>query len=141
MRLVGSWHQMLATTGGGGVQLHQYAWVEVAAGEPRLAIETDYPWSGTVRVAVLEAPDRPVALSLRVPGWCDAATLRDDARRTAAAPRTAARSWRRGRGDPATLRLELAMPPRVTRPDSRIDAVRGCVALERRAARLRDRDG
>ncbi|HET9344831.1 MAG TPA: beta-L-arabinofuranosidase domain-containing protein [Candidatus Limnocylindrales bacterium] len=132
MRLVGSWHQMLATTDDGGVQLQQYASAEVAAGGLRLAVETDYPWSGSVRVTVVDAPERPVSLSLRVPGWCEAATLRNatgEVGRRSGDGRAIVetRRWQPG----AILDLELSMPARITQPDPRVDAVRGCVALER----------
>jgi hypothetical protein len=132
MRLVGSWHQMLATeTSGGGVLVQQYASAEIAAGDLRLALTTDYPWDGAVRVEVLAAPDGERDLAFRVPGWCAAASLRDGAggemgRREGAAI-VATRQWRTG--DSLELRLDLA--PRVTRPHPRVDAVRGCVALER----------
>ena len=33
--------------------------------------ESDYPWQGTVTLQIQEAPDRPVAVNLRVPGWAD----------------------------------------------------------------------
>jgi hypothetical protein len=41
-----------------------------------LTQETDYPWEGAVRLTV--APERaiPLALALRIPGWCREATLR-----------------------------------------------------------------
>ena len=136
MRLVGSWHQMLATeTAGGGVLVQQYASAEVAAGDLRLALTTDYPWDGTVGVEILAAPDGERDLAFRVPAWCSSAALRDGAagaggaetgRRDGAAI-VATRQWRAG--DTLELRLDLA--PRVTRPDPRVDAVRGCVALER----------
>ena len=41
-------------TGGGRISLHQ---------------ETDYPWNGTVKLTIDDAPDRPIALKLRIPGW------------------------------------------------------------------------
>lgn len=136
MRLVGSWQQMIATTDDAGVQLHQYATGHVAArtggDELRLAVETDYPWSGSVKVSVLAAPARPLELALRVPGWCESAALagtegdigqlRPDRRMIAAS-----RTWQAG----DVVELTLDMPPRVTAPDDRIDAARGCVALER----------
>jgi DUF1680 family protein len=31
--------------------------------------ETEYPWDGAVRLVVDEAPSRPIALKIRVPGW------------------------------------------------------------------------
>ena len=34
--------------------------------------ETEYPWSGAVKFIVDQAPDRPIALKLRVPGWLPA---------------------------------------------------------------------
>ena len=133
MRFVGSWQQMLATTDGRGIQIHQFASAEISAGAVRLAIETDYPWTGDVGIRVLAAPGEPWEMSLRVPAWCESASLRDaDGReigRRAGDGRTIAerRIWRGG----DAITLSLAMPVRVTSPHPRIDAVRGCVALER----------
>jgi DUF1680 family protein len=132
MRLVGSWHQMLATqTPGGGVLVQQYAPRSSGRATVRLAMTTDYPWDGTVRVEVIAAPDGERDLAFRVPGWCATASLRDGAgeelgRREGAAI-VATRQWRPG--DSLELRLDLA--PRVTRPHPRVDAIRGCVAFER----------
>ena len=136
MRLVSSWQQVLATTSDDGIQVQQYATAEIAGtvggGTARLAIETDYPWSGAVRVTVLAAPGGPWELSLRVPGWCERASLRDangEVGRRDADGRAIreTRDWRAG----DALDLELDMPVRVTLPDRRVDAVRGCAALER----------
>ena len=58
---------------------------------------------------------------------------RDDQRRRGGersrrpGPRTLERRWAAG----DRIELTLPMPPRVTRPDPRIDAVRGTIALER----------
>ena len=132
MRFIGSWPQVLATTTTDGVQLHQYASAEIATGGLRLAVETAYPWSGEVRVTVIEAPDEPRELALRIPAWCDTALLRDADgavggrsvdRRTIRETRV----WRPG----DSVVLELAMPPRVTAPHPHVDAIRGCAALER----------
>src|SRR5262249_54782864 len=75
MRFVSSWQQTIATTDDAGVQLHQYAAAEVAAGDVRLAIDTDYPWDGRVMVRVTSSPARPWTLTLRIPGWCRTATI------------------------------------------------------------------
>jgi DUF1680 family protein len=40
-----------------------------------LRITTGYPHDGQVRVEVIEAPERPVTLRMRVPHWADGATL------------------------------------------------------------------
>jgi DUF1680 family protein len=135
MRLLSSWPQYLATTDEAGVQLHQYATGEIeaeVAGEAvRLAVRTDYPWHGRIEVRVLQTPDRPWKLSLRVPQWSRSATLTTSDGDLAVAPGEGLarqlRPWRAG--DRVVLTLDL--PVRVTEPDPRIDAVRGCVAVER----------
>jgi uncharacterized protein len=125
MRTFASWPAYLATTDDEGVTIHQYAASEITApargGVIRLRVETDYPWSGRVAVAIVEAPDEPVRISLRIPGWSSAAA-RDD-RRTA----DWTRQWRAGE----RIELDFGVVPRITAPDRRVDAIRGCVAIER----------
>jgi DUF1680 family protein len=134
MRLLSSWQQYQATTDHTGVQLHQYATADIGAevgGAPvRLAVRTSYPWHGQIAVRVVETPDRPWTLSLRVPQWCRSATLTGPDGEVPVAAGGPARQLRRWRaGDSVVLTLDL--PVRVTEPDPRIDAVRGCVAVER----------
>jgi uncharacterized protein len=135
MRLLSSWQQYLASSDDGGVQLHQYASAdleaEVAGGAVRLAVRTGYPWDGRVTVEVTQTPGRPWTLSLRVPGWSRSATLSGPAGAgpRSAGPGAAELSRRWAVGD--TVTLELDLPVRVTEPDPRVDAVRGCVAVER----------
>lgn len=38
----------------------------------RLRQETDYPWKGTVKFVVEDAPEHPITLKLRIPGWSTA---------------------------------------------------------------------
>jgi DUF1680 family protein len=96
-----------------------------------LSLRTDYPWRGRIAVQVLDTPDQPWSLSLRVPRWCRAATLTGpDEAVPVAAPAGCVellRQWRAG----DVVVLDLDMPVRLTEPDPRIDAVRGCVAVER----------
>jgi uncharacterized protein len=135
MRTLSSLEQYLATSDDTGVRLHQHASADlqapVAGGTVRLAVRTGYPWQGRVTVEVTETPDRPWTLSLRVPGWCRSAALAGPG---GARPRTVGtgyaeltRPWKAG--EVAVLDLEL--PVRVTEPDPRVDAVRGCAAFER----------
>lgn len=136
MRFISTWRQYLATSDATGIQIHQYAPAEIRGrvGEAtvRLAVETGYPWDGTVRVRVLETPAAPWTLSLRVPGWYGSATLGENGAEATVLP-AGARSFERHRvwraGD--TVALYLDMPIRVTEPAPEIDAVRGCVAIER----------
>ncbi len=135
-RTLASLSGYIATVDDGGLQIHQYADADIATtlgtGEPiGVRMRTDYPDSGLVTVEVTEAPARPITIRLRVPYWAGGAA-------TVAEPDGAARpvSDRQVEvtrtftaGD--ELRLELPMAPRWTFPDSRIDAVRGSVAVER----------
>jgi DUF1680 family protein len=130
MRLLASLHHYLATTSDGGVQLHQYApstirAVVPVAGSVELAVETSYPWSGSVTVEVVACGDGEWTLSLRVPGWARGAVV--DGQPVAPGYAELTRRWRPG--DRVVLELEVS--PRLTAPNPRIDAVRGCVALER----------
>jgi len=117
----------VATTDGAGVQLHQLVPcrvdTRVDGGAVRLEVETRYPQDGDVVVRVLEAPDGPWELSLRVPAWAQGATL-DGAPVARVARATDLRAGQE-------VRLTLPVGVRTTLPDERIDAVRGCVAFER----------
>ena len=125
MRSFGSWPAYLATTDEEGLTIQQYAASEieapVAGGTIRLRVDTDYPWSGKVVVTVDEAPDAPVRVSLRIPAWSAAEASGE--RRTA--------DWTRRWQPGDRIELELGVAPRVTWPDRRVDAIRGCVAIER----------
>ena len=129
------------------------------AGRLSLEVDTDYPWSGNVQFSVRQAPGGPVELRLRVPGWCDGASLElvpADPAESAAdlnrhsgegrnppnmspAPTSDVRSL--AAGDYAALRrvwapgdqvaLRLPMPPRRLVSDPRVTANVGRVALAR----------
>lgn len=143
MRTIAQLSGYLATYRQDSVQLQQYAGGSVrarlGAGEVRLAVETDYPWSGRVEIEVLATPDQEWALDLRVPGWCEgaSATVHPAEGSDGAAPGRPvlgtpgsylrlARAW--AVGDRVVLELPMAI--RITVPDERIDAVRGCGAVE-----------
>jgi DUF1680 family protein len=129
MRLFSSWPQYLATSDDSGVQLHQYASADIAADAIRLRVQTNYPWHGRVTVQVVEAPDAEWTLSLRVPGWCTSAVVDDPSGSSTVDAGRVDRRRRWQAGDVVTLTLD--MPVRITEPDPRVDAVRGCAAVER----------
>ena len=139
MRLLASLDHYVASTDGHGIQLHQYAGGtfrgEVSGSPVEVSVATEYPWDGRVTVSVEEAPaDVPWTLSLRIPQWCDRFTVQyaeqtDD---ETSAPLEdgwlrLTRTWKTGE----RVVLELDMEPRLTSADPRVDAVRGCVAIER----------
>jgi hypothetical protein len=137
-RLLASLSAYMATTDADGIQLHQLTAGSVRArlpaGRVGLQVETGYPWSGSVQVRIDETPPHPWRLTLRVPAWASGAVVVENGDTshalTSSAPPgylTVDRAWRPG----DQLHLELPIRPRWTRPDPRVDAVRGCAAVER----------
>jgi hypothetical protein len=126
MRTLASLDGYLATTDPDGIQIQLYAGSTIEASGIRLAVDTGYPWDGAVRVRVLDTPEAAWTLSLRVPGWARGATL-DGRPVEAGAYATDRRAWRAG----DAVELDLPMPIRMTEADERVDAVRGCIAIER----------
>ncbi|NUT41167.1 MAG: glycoside hydrolase family 127 protein [Thermoactinospora sp.] len=134
-RTLASLPAYLAATDAGGVRVHHYTPAEVRGAGMALRVETGYPWSGGVRVRVLEGGEG--AVSLRVPAWARDAGYSvhrpdggsPDTVGGQAAPGylTLPGPWRPG----DEIRLDLPTTPRWTRPDHRADALRGTVAVER----------
>ena len=87
-----------------------------------LRIETAYPWKGTVEIEIVGSGEEPWTLSLRIPGWARIATVDGKP----AAPGGYAEVTRRWRAGDRVV-LELDVSPRLTAPNPRIDAVRGCL--------------
>jgi DUF1680 family protein len=141
MRLLAGLEHYLSSTdaGGQGLQIHQYVsghYRGDLAGTPvTVAAETDYPWHGAVSLTVEETPrERPWTLSLRIPQWCHEYRVRCGDRTYDQSDAPVADGWLRlertwAPGDRVVL--ELGLEPRLTAADPRVDAVRGCVAIER----------
>lgn len=124
----------LATTDKDGVQIHQYADSRISTklnGDRHigLEVETDYPTDGQVRIRVTESDDKPWTLTLRVPEWATEASLEERGQRRNVDPGAVALVRQFQPGDEVVL--DLAITPRWSFPDPRIDAIRGCVAVER----------
>jgi DUF1680 family protein len=137
MRLLASVQYYLATVTGAGtgdtLTVQQYAPARLSGADLDVEIDTDYPWSGAVTVRVLRAPAEARGLALRIPSWSATAavfTINDSVERTVSSPDgylLVRRQWQAG----DELRLRLDLTPRWTLPDRRVDAVRGCAAIER----------
>jgi DUF1680 family protein len=141
-RMFASLGAYIATTDDEGVQIHQYADAMIEAqldahgedpstpaAEARLRVATDYPDAGRITVTVIDGPQHPWTLTLRVPGWADRATLTtpDGEQSVSSGYVEVTRAFTPGE----TVVLDLDVRARWTWPDPRIDAVRGCVAVER----------
>ena len=129
----------VATTDDDGLQLHQFAPARISTRLPggqaiEIEVETEYPREGTVRVVVGESARAPWTLTFRVPAWADGARLTvtsgGEVVQDAPAPPGPA-SIRRAFEQGDVVQLVLPMQPRFTAPSPQIDAVRGCLAVER----------
>jgi uncharacterized protein len=131
MRLTASLEHYLATESPTSLYIHQYTGSRLAGADLDLKVTTDYPWSGTVRVRVHAAPSATRGIALRIPAWSRNThfTVNDDPERAVVPPGYLLLRRRWEPGDVVTLQLD--MTPRWTYPDRRVDAVRGCVAIER----------
>jgi DUF1680 family protein len=130
-RTVASLAGYVATASADGVQLHQHVACRIATTlddgrEVELEVTTSYPDDGAVVVRVVRAPAGAMTLSLRVPAWSVGRATLDGVRVDGALAMV-----RRPFEDGDEVRLELDVRPRLTLADDRVDAVRGCVAVER----------
>lgn len=133
-RTLSSLGAYVATTSESGLQLHQYVPARIRTTLPdgeavSLTVATGYPSTGTVTVTVDADASREWTLTLRIPEWARGdATLHSGGQVATPEGATASITRRFIRGE--TVTLEFPIAPRMTRPDPRIDAVRGCVAVE-----------
>jgi uncharacterized protein len=143
-RLLASLSTYLTTVDGSGIQIHQYADADIVTRlddgrRVGLELRTGYPESSTISVRITETGGGPLTLALRVPAWADGATI--DGRPVSPGTAVLRRDFVVGE----EVWLELPLRPRWTFPDPRIDAVRGCVAVERGpvvfCAESNDQDG
>ncbi|GAA1282668.1 hypothetical protein Psi02_31590 [Planotetraspora silvatica] len=133
-RTLASLGALWATKDAEGVQIHQYggASVDTVLADGRrvgLDMETEFPHAGTVTITIRESPGTPWTLSLRVPEWAEGASVSVNGVAEEAAPGVASVTRPFAAGD--TVVLELPIEARFVFPHPRVDAVRGCVAVQR----------
>ncbi|MFZ9681631.1 MAG: glycoside hydrolase family 127 protein, partial [Cephaloticoccus sp.] len=120
-----------------GLALHLYTdctlEADVAGTKLQLAVATDYPWDGRVKVAVHPAAATRFTLRLRLPGWCVNPTVQVNGSAVALAANTRtgyvhlAREWRAG----DVVELDFPMPVQRVRAHPQVVHALGCVALQR----------
>jgi DUF1680 family protein len=119
-----------------GVQLHQFVPATIRTTLPdgrevALAVDTDYPRDGRIAVRIGGPSVGPWTLAVRIPHWAAGAvaiTLNGTA--VAAEPGGYVRLTEDFQAEDV-VEVTLPMEPRFTVADPRVDAVRGCVAVER----------
>lgn len=132
-RTLASLGSYVATTTADGLQLHQFAPCDISTtlGDGRhvaLEVRTRYPQDGAVVIRVVDAPADAWELTLRVPSWATDGVTVDG---VAADGADGVVRVRRVFAPGEEIRVELPVRPRLTVADARVDAVRGCVAVER----------
>jgi hypothetical protein len=120
-----------------GLAVHLYADCRLdatlAGQKTTVALHTDYPWDGAVRIEISPAQPATFTLRLRLPGWCTApgARLNDQKVDIAALTRDGylhlAREWRAG----DVVTLDFPMPIVRVRAHPAVHHDAGCVALQR----------
>jgi DUF1680 family protein len=135
MRQIGLLGHYIATTNKDGLQVHQYIASELSIDlkdeDPaKVRLETAYPWEGKVRLVIKETGQNPWELALRIPAWCEEASVQigDEAVDVSAKAGNYARFKRTWQpGDVVQLTLELE--PRFIESNPRVDALRGSLAV------------
>ena len=134
-RLVASIGDYFASSSEAGVAVHLYggfsASLTIHGNRVTIKESSDYPWSGTIRIAVDPESSTAFALKLRIPGWAKHATAAVNGAPVALAPQRGyaaiSRQWSPG----DVVALDLPMPPErlYAHPNVRMDV--GRVALRR----------
>jgi hypothetical protein len=137
-RLMASIQAYLLTRDASGLQVQMpfsgAVSTEVPGGTVDLVVRTGHPWDGTTDIEVTRCSSgERWGVSLRIPEWAPRdttlVTVNDEPVGAASegSYMTVARRW--GTGD--HLQVSSSVPVRVLRPHPRVDAVRGCVAVQR----------
>lgn len=134
-RLLASLGDYVYGVGENTLYVHLYAAGQVVAelsvGAVNLRQITDYPWSGNVRIEVVQAPSADWTLALRLPGWCRSpvVAVNGEAVNAPAAGgyATISRVWRAG----DAVHLDLPMPIERVTARAAVSDDAGRVALQR----------
>jgi DUF1680 family protein len=122
----------VATSTADTLWLHQLAGCEIDLpahlGHGKVRVRTRYPEDGAVEITVTGDVTEGAVLAVRVPSWSAASVLGGP---DGAAPVGTDGYARVPLRDGGTATLHLDLRPRFTRAHHRVDALRGCLALER----------
>jgi DUF1680 family protein len=137
MRLFSSLSHYIATHNAKGIQIHHFAPADMECAltngvSVKLNLLTEYPWQGNIKLRVVETGNPPWELSIRIPEWCQSPKLSINGKTVGDL------KWEKGyiileREWQAedVIDLELEMEAVFMAPNPRIDATRGCWAIQR----------
>jgi DUF1680 family protein len=98
----------------------------------KLSQQTNYPWDGRVTVTIDECPPSKFSLKLRIPEWCDGATIQVNGAATSAQVKSGTyadlhRVWKPG----DVVELQMPMPARLIEANPLVEETRNQVAIQR----------
>lgn len=130
-------HNWMYSASNDGLWVHLYGGNKLtsvlADGSPiEMTQQTDYPWDGRVKLTVNKTCDKPLAISLRIPGWAENVSLKlnGSAFSGAVQPGTYAtikRRWQAG----DVMDLDIPMPVRLVEANPKVRKLRNMVAVMR----------
>lgn len=137
MRVFASLSSYLATHDEAGIQIHHYASAYIRAsgigdGSAFIMMETGYPWDGNIRLHIEETGNAAWCLSLRVPHWAHTVCLKVNGEIIHNPTKEQGyihlnRVWHKN----DMVELDMDMQAGFVLPNPRIDATRGCLAIQR----------
>ena len=137
MRLFSSFPHYLATHDAKGIQIHHFAPADIECDLPagqqiKLNMMTEYPWQGQIRLRIVESGNSPWGLSIRIPEWSHDPILSINGKvirelRHEKGYLVLERIWQAE----DIIELELNMEAMFVASNPRIDATRGCLAIQR----------
>ena len=98
--------------------------------EISLEQQTNYPWDGSIVIKVNKAPKKNLPLHIRIPGWCDNASIQVGDQVTnekGGQYKTVSKQWKAG--DVITIKLD--MPTKMLEANPLVEESRNQVAVKR----------
>ncbi|HET8845612.1 MAG TPA: beta-L-arabinofuranosidase domain-containing protein [Ktedonobacteraceae bacterium] len=136
-RLLASLGRYVYSVNEAEIMVHLYvqstSTIAVSGQQVTLRQETSYPWDGSIRLSIEAEQPAEFGLNLRIPGWCNRASLKVNGEEILLEENLTkgyvriARSWQTG--DSVVLNLEMPIQRMQAHPDIQDD--NGCVALQR----------
>lgn len=120
-----------------GLYIHLYGGSKLSTelhNGARFALEqqTDYPWNGAVAILINEAPSMAVPVYLRIPGWCNKATIKINGKLVAANIKGGqyqklVQTWKKG----DRIELVMDMPATLIESNPLVEETNNQVAVKR----------
>ena len=136
-RLLSSLGQYIYTSNEDSIYTHLYiggeAELEVGSAKVYLKQETAYPWTGSVKLTIMNNPEKEVNICLRIPDWCKKASIKINGSELPVSDfllngyAKLNRLWKTG----DSIELQLEMTTQLLKTNPKVRANTGRVAIQR----------